>query len=144
MNVVEVISSVKYTESVWMKVLGGRARSALFVGCVYMPTKSTSVAVVDSCYDRFKEDVLGFRERGDSCTRRFLASVPGLPRCALNVRIFNCAGEETLKTVRQREGLGCNVMWGVAHAPLPSINAAPARTRRGAGADLRSHAQPVN
>ena len=64
MNEVEFISSVKYDESVWMKVCGGRGRSALFVGCVYMPTDSTSVAVVDSCYDRFKEDVLGFRENG--------------------------------------------------------------------------------
>ena len=47
-----------------MKLRGGRERSVLFVGCVYMPTDSTSVAVVDSCYDRLKEDVLGFREKG--------------------------------------------------------------------------------
>ena len=42
-----------------MKVHGG-----LFVICVYMPTDI--VAVVDSncCYDRLKEDVLGFRKRG--------------------------------------------------------------------------------
>ena len=38
--------------------------SALFVCCVYLPTDSSSVAVVDSCYDRLKEDVLGFREKG--------------------------------------------------------------------------------
>ena len=62
-NEVEYISSVKYAESVWMKVRGGRGRSALFVVCVYMPTDSSSVAVVDSCYDRLKEDVLDFRER---------------------------------------------------------------------------------
>ena len=47
-----------------MKVHGGRGRSALYIGCVYMPTDSTSVAVVDSCYDRLKEDVLCFREKG--------------------------------------------------------------------------------
>ena len=52
---------MKYDESVWMKVCGGRGRSALYIGCVYMPT---SVAVVDSCYDRLKEDVLCFREKG--------------------------------------------------------------------------------
>ena len=39
-------------------------RAALFVCCVYLPTDSSSVAVVDSCYDRLKEDVLGFREKG--------------------------------------------------------------------------------
>ena len=39
-------------------------RSALYIGCVYMPTDSTSVAVVESCYGRLKEDVLSFRENG--------------------------------------------------------------------------------
>ena len=33
------------------EVRGGRGSSALYVGCVYMPTDSTSVGVVDSCYD---------------------------------------------------------------------------------------------
>ena len=47
-----------------MKVRGGRGRSALFVDCGYIPIDSTSVAVVDSCYNRLKEDVLGFREKG--------------------------------------------------------------------------------
>ena len=32
--------------------------------CVYMPTDSTSVPVVESCYGRRKEDVLSFREKG--------------------------------------------------------------------------------
>ena len=31
---------------------------------VYMPTENTSVALLDSCYERFKEDVLSFREKG--------------------------------------------------------------------------------
>ena len=35
----------------------------LFIGCVYMPTDSTRVTVVDS-YNRLKENVLGFREWG--------------------------------------------------------------------------------
>ena len=29
-----------------------------------MPTDSTSVSVMDSCYERLKEDVLSFREKG--------------------------------------------------------------------------------
>ena len=64
MNEVEFITSVKYNESVWMKVRGERGRSALFVCCVYLPTDSSSVAVVGSCYGRLKEDVLGFKEKG--------------------------------------------------------------------------------
>ena len=47
-----------------MKVRGERGRSALYIGCVYMPTDSTSVAVVESCYGRLKKDVLSFREKG--------------------------------------------------------------------------------
>ena len=44
---------------------GGRGRSALYicVGCVYMPTDSTSVAV-DAGYVRLKEDVVTFRQKG--------------------------------------------------------------------------------
>ena len=59
---VECITSVEYEESVWMKVRGGRGGSALYVGCVYMPTDSTSVAAVDAGYVRLKEDVLSFRQ----------------------------------------------------------------------------------
>ena len=62
-NEVEFITSVRHDENVWMKVRRGRGRSALYIGCVYMPNDSTSVAVVDSCYDRLKEDVLCFREK---------------------------------------------------------------------------------
>ena len=29
-----------------------------------MPTDSTSVSVMDSCYEKLKEDVLSFREKG--------------------------------------------------------------------------------
>ena len=61
---VEFITTVRYEESVWMKVRGERGRSALYIGCVYIPTDSTSVAVVESCYGRLKEDVLSFREKG--------------------------------------------------------------------------------
>ena len=57
------VEFIRYEESVWMKVRGERGRSA---GCVYMPTDSTSVAVVESCYGRLKENVV--RERSGSAT----------------------------------------------------------------------------
>ena len=63
-NMVEFINSVKYEESVWMKVRSERGREALYIGYVYMPTDSASISVVDSCYERLKEDVLSFREKG--------------------------------------------------------------------------------
>ena len=46
-----------------MKVRSERVREALYMGCVYMPTDSTSISLVDSCYERLKEDVLSFREK---------------------------------------------------------------------------------
>ena len=63
-NKVEFINTVKYEESVWMKIRSERGREALYIGCVYMPTDSTSISVMDSCYERLKEDVLSFREKG--------------------------------------------------------------------------------
>ena len=33
---VECVSTVKYEESVWMKVRGGRGREALYICCVYI------------------------------------------------------------------------------------------------------------
>ena len=63
-NEVEFINTVKYEESVWMKIHSERGREALYIGCVYIPTDSTSVSVMDSCYERLKEDVLSFWEKG--------------------------------------------------------------------------------
>ena len=57
---VEFITAVAHEESVWMKVREGWP---LYIGCVYMPTDSTSVAVLDTCYERLKEDILSFREK---------------------------------------------------------------------------------
>ena len=45
---------VVYEKSVRMKVQGERGRLALYIGCVYMPTNSTSVAVLDTCFERLK------------------------------------------------------------------------------------------
>ena len=61
---VEFIKDVKYEQSVWMRVKGERGRSTLFLGCIYMPTDSVAVSVVDASYDNLKEDVLAFREKG--------------------------------------------------------------------------------
>ena len=49
-----------------MKVRSERGREALYIRCVYMPTDSASISVVDSRYEaeRLKEDVLSFREMG--------------------------------------------------------------------------------
>ena len=64
-NEVEFINSVNYEECVWMKVRSERGREALYIGCVYMPTDSASISVVDSCYTGLKKMylVLGRRER---------------------------------------------------------------------------------
>ena len=55
---VEFITTVAYEESVWTKVWGEKDVY------IYMATDSTSVAVLDTCYERLKEDVLSFKERG--------------------------------------------------------------------------------
>ena len=60
---VEFKTAVVHEESVWMKVRGERGRLALYIGCVYMPTDRTSVAVLDTCCERLKQDVLSFREK---------------------------------------------------------------------------------
>ena len=40
-----------------MKVRSERGREALYTGCVFMPTDSTRMSVVDSFYEKLKEDV---------------------------------------------------------------------------------------
>ena len=47
-----------------MKMWGERGRLAMYIGCVYMSTDSTSVAVLDTCFERFKEDILSFQVLG--------------------------------------------------------------------------------
>ena len=55
MNEVELVNEVKYAESVWMKVRGERGRSALYIGCVYMPTDCTGTATIDDSYNSLKD-----------------------------------------------------------------------------------------
>ena len=62
-NEVEFINTVKYEESVWMKIRSERGREAVYLGCVYMPTDSTSISVMDSCYERLVS-VLSLRAKG--------------------------------------------------------------------------------
>ena len=61
---VELIKDVNYEESMWIKVKGERGRNTLFLGCVYMPTDSENVSVIESSYSALKEDVLRMKERG--------------------------------------------------------------------------------
>ena len=37
-------------QSVWMKVMGERGRSALYTSCVYMPTNGSGTATIDDSY----------------------------------------------------------------------------------------------
>ena len=49
---VEFIRDVRYKESVWMKVRGGRGKEALYLCCVYMPTEGSAAAVIEDGYGR--------------------------------------------------------------------------------------------
>ena len=64
---VEYITDVNYEESIWLRIWGQRGREVLFLGCVYMPTESSSVSVLNTCYELLKEDVLNFKEKGGLC-----------------------------------------------------------------------------
>ena len=46
----EFISQVKYDETLWLTLLGERGHATLFVGCVYMPTASASVSLLEDRY----------------------------------------------------------------------------------------------
>ena len=61
---VEFIRDVRYKESVWMKVRGGRGKEALYLCCVYMPTEGSAAAVIEDGYERLKEDVLEYQQKG--------------------------------------------------------------------------------
>ena len=63
-NEVECVGEANYAESVWMKVRGERGRSALYIGCVYMPTDCSGIATIDDSYNLLKEDVLTFKQKG--------------------------------------------------------------------------------
>ena len=61
---VELIREVDYEESTWIKVKGERGRNTSVLGCVYMPTDSENVSIIESSYRQLKEDVLCMKERG--------------------------------------------------------------------------------
>ena len=58
-----LIKDVSYEQCMWIKVKGENGRNTLFLGCVYMPTDSESVSVIESSYEELKEDVLRMKER---------------------------------------------------------------------------------
>ena len=47
-----------------MKVRGGRGKEALYLCCVYMPTEGSAAAVIEDSYERLKEDVLEYQQKG--------------------------------------------------------------------------------
>ena len=49
---VEFVSKVRYEESVWMKVRGGRGREALYLCCIYMPTDNACASVIEDSYTK--------------------------------------------------------------------------------------------
>ena len=58
----EFIRYVRYEESVWMKVRGGRGKQAFYLCYVYiMPTEGSAAAMIEDSYKRLKKDVLEYR-----------------------------------------------------------------------------------
>ena len=53
---VEFINNINLEESAWIKVRGGRGKDSLCIGCVYMPTTTASVSMMDACYENLKEE----------------------------------------------------------------------------------------
>ena len=111
---VEFITAVAYEESVWMKVWGERGRLALCIGCIYMPTDSTSVAVLDACYEKFKEYVLSFRERrkvvllGDFNTRVGKVADDDDVISKFGEDTCNASGNKLISLLREVELVACN------------------------------------
>ena len=66
-NEVEFVGEIKYAESVWMKVRGERGRSALYIGCVYMPTDGSGIATIDDSYNLRKMSLLSSRRKWLFC-----------------------------------------------------------------------------
>ena len=62
--IVEEVEFVGYEESVWMKVRSGRGKEALYLCYVYMPTEGSAAAVIEDSYERLKEDVLEYQQKG--------------------------------------------------------------------------------
>ena len=65
---------------------------------MYIPTDSTSVSVMDSCYERLKEDVLSFREKEK-------VVLPGdfNANFIIDVLMNHCGAEKPAHTVQGEE-----------------------------------------
>ena len=61
---VEFITNINLEESAWIKVRRGRGKESVYIGCIYMPTTTTTVSTMNTCYKNLKEDVLIFKEKG--------------------------------------------------------------------------------
>ena len=42
----------------------GRGKEALYLCCVYMPTEGSAAAVIEDGYERLREDVLEYQQKG--------------------------------------------------------------------------------
>ena len=99
-----------------MKLVSERGRETLYVGCLFMPTDSTSVFVMDHCYERLKEDVISFREKekfvllGDFnarvCRSAQLDDVVGM----FGVNTCNASGNRLLSFLNEVELMICNAI----------------------------------
>ena len=50
--------------SILTKLTEGRCTDSLYIECIYMPTTTASVYMMDACYKKLKEDVLIFKKKG--------------------------------------------------------------------------------
>ena len=79
-----------------------------------MPTDSTSISVIDSCYDRLKEDVLSFKEKGKvALLGDFNARVGRSAQIDDEVGMFgentcNASGNRLLSFLNEVELMICN------------------------------------
>ena len=91
-----------------------RGRLALYIGCVYMPTDSTSVVVLDTCYERLKEDMLSFREKGKVILLGDFKARVGKPADDDDVigkfreDTCNASGNKLISLLREVELVACN------------------------------------
>ena len=113
-NEVELVGEVKYAEGVWMKVRGERGRSALYIGCVYMPTDGSGKATIEDSYNLLKEDVLTFKQKGKVGLLGDFNARVGRSSEVENVigmfgeETFNASGKKLISFLNEVELVVCN------------------------------------
>ena len=111
---VELVGEVKYAEGVLMKVRGERGSSALYIGCVYMPTDGSGKATIDDSYNLLKEDVLTFKQKGkvgllgDFNARVGRSSEVDHVIGMFGEETFNASGKKLISFLNEVELVVCN------------------------------------